>query len=146
MKENMYYGANAEIFRRAEILRSTMTEGEDILWNAIHVNPWHVKFRRQHPVSFYIVDFYCHRIKLVIELDGGIHLTDENKKIDKEREDGLKSFGLTVLRFKNEEVLMDLEGVLKKIKKTVKSIREISHSQSGLNPPLGDGGQTHSGV
>jgi acetylglutamate kinase len=154
MKENMYYGADAEIFRRAELLRSTMTEAEEILWNAIHINPWHLKFRRQHPLNYYIVDFYCHSIKLVIELDGKIHLKKEVKEIDEDKEGGLKSLGLTVLRFKNEEVLTDLEGVLNKIKKVVKNSREssvkevenLSQSkgypiqQSGPNPPLGDGG------
>src|SRR6185369_13752956 len=70
---NMFYGANHAIFQRAQELRSTMTTAEEILWNVLRINNWKLKFRRQHPVANYVVDFYCHRIRLVIELDGAIH-------------------------------------------------------------------------
>jgi cyclase len=104
MKENMFYGASHLIFQKAEELRNSMTVAEEMLWKHIHINEWHLKFRRQHPISNYVVDFYCHSVKLVIELDGGIHNTEEVKKYDEARENQLKDFGLTVLRFKNEEI------------------------------------------
>jgi cyclase len=78
MKENMFYGASKLIFQKAEELRKNMTHAELLMWGILKGNQLGVKFRRQHPVSFYIVDFYCHELKLVIEVDGSIHDVDEN--------------------------------------------------------------------
>lgn len=129
----MYYGASHLIFKRAEELRNRMTLVEEILWNHIHINEWKLKFRRQHPIWNYVVDFYCHGIKLVIELDGGIHDAEDVKKYDAERETHLKEMGLNVLRFKNEEILNNKIAVLEKISETIKRLQ---------SPPLGDGGKT----
>lgn len=131
MKENMFYGASHLIFQRAEELRNSMTPAEEILWKHIHINEWHLKFRRQHPISNYIVDFYCHGIKLVIELDGGIHDLEDVKRYDEERENNLKELGLTVVRFKNEEVLYNTSQVLQTIAENI---------QIAQNTPLADGG------
>jgi len=90
MKENMFYGAGPLIFRRAEDLRKNMTSAEKIIWNHVHINEWRLKFRRQHPISNFVVDFYCHPIKLVIEIDGDIHSNDDVKKNDRLREKTLK--------------------------------------------------------
>ncbi len=139
----MFFGANAEIFRRAEELRNRMTNAEEILWNAIHINEWHLKFRRQHPLANYIVDFYCHGVKLVIELDGRIHDEDEIKRNDSARETHLKEFNLTVLRFKNEEVINDTKSVLEKIKETIIKIQSSSQIHSEVQPPSGDGGKLY---
>ncbi|HEX4373391.1 MAG TPA: acetylglutamate kinase [Puia sp.] len=127
---NMYYGASNLIFERAKELRNTMTAAEQILWNHLHINEWKLKFRRQHPIANYIVDFYCHEKKLVIELDGGIHEVEDVKKWDEYREQHLKELGLTVIRFKNEEIFKEKKQVIEKI---YKIIREP-------NPPLGDRG------
>lgn len=81
MKENMFYGAGSLIFKRAVELRNRMTHAEQILWDELRINEWKLKFRRQHPISLYIVDFYCHRLKLVIEVDGSIHDNEEAKKM-----------------------------------------------------------------
>ena len=62
-KWNMHYGANPKLFELAEELRARMTEAEKILWERIKVNEWHLKFRRQHPISNYIADFYCHQVR-----------------------------------------------------------------------------------
>jgi cyclase len=78
-----------------------------------------MKFRRQHPISQFIVDFYCAEIKLVIELDGGYHDHPEIKEYDEGREFILKELGLTVMRFTNNEVDSDIQTVLKKIKKYI---------------------------
>ena len=83
MKENVFYGASNLVFQRATELRVMMTPGEEILWDELHINEWKLKFRRQHPIGNYVVDFYCHVNKLVIELDGTIHDRDEVKKNDK---------------------------------------------------------------
>ncbi len=126
MKENMFYGAGRLIFQRAEELRNSMTPAEEILWNVIHINDWKVKFRRQHPIANYVVDFYCHSAKLVIELDGSIHDNDEVKINDEYRESHLRELGLTILRFKNEDVF--------KRKKTV--LETISNALNRLQAPL----------
>lgn len=132
MKDNMFYGASNLIFQRAEELRNRMTPAEESLWRYLHINEWKLKFRRQHPVSNYVVDFYCHAIKLVIELDGGIHDVEEVKRIDAEREQNLKELGLTVLRFKNEEVFQNRKIVLETISKIISELK---------SPPLEDNGK-----
>lgn len=132
MKENMYYGASHLIFQRAEQLRNKMTPAEEILWKILHINAWKVKFRRQHPIWQYIADFYCHKLKLVIELDGSVHDVDEVKKNDTDREKHLRDFGITVLRFSNTEIFKNISLVLEKISQTVEQLN---------SPPLGDGGK-----
>ncbi len=139
MKENMYYGASNLIFQKAEELRSRMTPAEEILWKHIHINEWKLKFRRQHPIWNYIADFYCHKIKLVIELDGGIHELDEVKENDLIREQHLKEFGLTVLRFKNEDVFKNINYVLNKISETVNQLNIANLNKEALNTLSGDG-------
>ena len=135
MKDNMHYGASNLIFQKAEELRNNMTLAEEILWKEIHINQWKAKFRRQHPIAIYIVDFYCHSLKLVIELDGGIHDTDEAKRNDEIREKHLRELGLRVIRFKNEEVYREMDKVLN----TISSIINETNS-SLLNTPLGERG------
>lgn len=124
MKDNMFYGASHLIFQKAEELRNRMTPAEEVLWKHIHINEWKLKFRRQHPISNFVVDFYCHAAKLVIELDGGIHEVEEVKRYDVEREELLKSFGLTVIRFKNEDIFHNKSTVLKIIEQTILTIKE----------------------
>jgi len=131
MKENMFYGAGPLIFKRAEELRKNMTSAENIIWQHVHINEWKLKFRRQHPISNFVVDFYCHPLKLVIEIDGDIHTNEEVKKNDKLREKTLKDLGLIVIRFDNGEVYMNSDTVLKKIDETIRVLQ---------NSPLGDGG------
>ncbi len=142
-KHNMFYGANPMLFELAEELRAKMTPAEEILWNAIKINEWHLKFRRQHPISLYIADFYCHQTKLVIELDGGYHDYKEVKIYDAKRENDLKDYGISVLRFKNEEVFNDLNNVLNKISITISNIKNTAKNKAELlrNFPSGDGGQ-----
>ena len=134
MKENMFYGANSFVFQRAEELRNRMTPSEEVLWKSIHINEWKLKFRRQHPIANWVVDFYCHPIKLVIEVDGDVHEAEDVKKNDDEREKYLKNLGLTVLRFKNEEVLKNRKAVLERISETIVRL---------LCPPLGDRGKLY---
>ncbi len=142
-KHNMFYGANPMLFELAEELRAKMTPAEEILWNAIKINEWHLKFRRQHPISLYIADFYCHQTKLVIELDGGYHHNKEVKIYDAKREDDLKDYGITVLRFKNEEIFTDLNNVLNKIGITISNIKNTAKEKQELanNSPSGDRGK-----
>src|SRR5690606_14257621 len=80
------------------------------------------KFRRQHPIHKFIADFYCHKLKLIIEVDGKYHESEEQKISDLERSRLLTFQGIQVLRFTNEEVLNDIELVLKRIRKEIESI------------------------
>ena len=82
--ENLFYGASPEIFRRANDLRKRMTPAESALWTLLRNKKLDgYKFRRQHPAKTFILDFYCHSIKLAIELDGGIHKNPIQAEYDK---------------------------------------------------------------
>jgi cyclase len=116
MEKKMFHKASPLIFERAAALRERMTGAENVLWEHLNNKRLGVKFRRQHPLANYIVDFYCHKFKLVIEVDGGIHENVKIKKHDVEREEHLKQMGLTIIRFTNNEVLYQIEKVLENIK------------------------------
>lgn len=129
--DNMFYGASSLIFQRAEELRNSMTSAERIIWKHIHINEWKLKFRRQHPIANYVVDFYCHQLRLVIEVDGDIHDLEDVKQNDIEREETLRSLGLHVIRFKNEEVYKKANDVLRVIDETVKNLRNTLSGDGG---------------
>ena len=117
----MWKGASPRIFANAEKLRESATEAEELLRLALRENQLDgYKFRRQHPLSIYIADFYCHKLKLVIEIDGGYHKTKEQIILDEQRTDTIEFQGLKVIRFTNEEVLLKLPEVLNKIKEFAK--------------------------
>ena len=92
-----------------------MTECEKILWSKIKNDALGVRFRRQYGIGDYIADFYCPILKFVIELDGGQHFTKEALEYDEIREKFMKNLGIKTLRFSNNEVIDDIEEVLKKI-------------------------------
>jgi len=96
---------------RARKLRRDMTPAERKLWSLVRNNRLGVKFRRQVPYDCFILDFFCVEARLVVELDGAQHYTAEGKRKDKMRDAELRSDGLEVLRFLNEEVLENEEGV-----------------------------------
>ncbi len=113
--ERMFAGADDTLFKRAAELRNQPTHAEEILWNYLRIKPLGFKFRRQHPFLNYILDFYCHQLKLVIEVDGPIHQKEEIKKADEVRESHLKDHGLCILRFTNEEIITKPEAVITQI-------------------------------
>jgi very-short-patch-repair endonuclease len=80
-----------------------------------------LKFRRQHPIDKFIVDFYCHEAKLAIELDGGGHTEAVQAKYDKERTESLEGEGIRVLRFWNTDVFKNLKGVIETIADAIPS-------------------------
>jgi very-short-patch-repair endonuclease len=102
-----------EKLERARELRQEMTPVEKILWNELRGNKLGVHFRRQQVIAGFIVDFYCHKAGLVIELDGSVH--DEQKEEDARRDKVLSEMELRIVRFKNQEVLKNLSAVLGKI-------------------------------
>ena len=110
----MFYGASQNIFENAKKLRYKMTPSEEKLWAELSENKLkNYRFRRQHPLGNYIADFYCHKAKLVVEIDGEIHDSEENKEYDSGRDKTMESFGIKVLRFTNNDIEKNLIGVLK---------------------------------
>lgn len=112
MRKEMYYGAEPILFEFAKEMRNHLTEAEAYLWRFLSEGYFDYHFRRQHPIKYFIADFYCHAFKLVIEVDGGYHGIPEQYEYDCERDWELSLLGITVLRFTNEEVLYDIEHVL----------------------------------
>lgn len=92
-----------------------MTKEEIILWSKIRKNQFNVKFARQKIIGDYIADFYCHKAKLIIELDGSQHYQEKGLQDDKTRDEYFISKGLKILRFSNNEILKNLDNVLKVI-------------------------------
>ncbi len=126
----MFDQAHPLLFERAKALRKNMTETEKILWNYLKAGVAGLKFRRQHPLGLYIADFYCHPIRLVIELDGRIHDREDVKENDEQREKELISWGNRILRFKNEEVLNNVEAVLLMIIQKAEELKKAKPSKS----------------
>ena len=116
-QESMWKGATISTFQKAQLLRATMTSSESLLWDELKGNKLlGYKFRRQHPIGNYIVDFYVHKLKLVIEVDGKYHEKMEQINRDKDRTAFLEFNGLKVIRFTNEEVENSIENIIEKIK------------------------------
>ena len=112
----MFYGADSETFETAHMLRKNMTLAELILWKKLKDRRlFKSKFRRQHPINRFIVDFYNHEFKLVIEIDGEIHRDNQATDYDSGRTYELEKFGIKVLRFSNEEVIYNSKSVIEKI-------------------------------
>lgn len=111
----MHAGAIKPLYQRAREFRNNAAHAETILWGYLKTKPSGYKFRRQHPYSNYVLDFYCHAIKWVIEVDGPIHNMPEVKINDGQRQSTLQNDGLFVLRFSNETVEKKSELVVLEI-------------------------------
>jgi len=103
-------------------LRSELPRAEQILWNQLRGYQLGFKFRRQVSIGPYIVDFYCPKKKIVIEVDGDSHYESGKKEYDKARSEYIISKGVFVVRFTNLEVYDDLEGVLSRLKELLNKI------------------------
>ncbi len=115
----MFYGADRFLFGRAKELRNKLTNAEQLFWQLLKKEFPNYKFRRQHPITIYIADFYCHKLKLVIEIDGSIHNIPEVKSDDVKRQRDLENLGLFVIRFTNEQVKYHIEEVIDHITRTI---------------------------
>ena len=112
----MFYGAEARTFEAARMLRKNMTLAELILWKKLRDRTiFKTKFRRQHPINFFIADFYAHEYKLVIEIDGEIHNNQEIIEYDSGRTAELEKLGIKVLRFSNDQVIYKMDSVINRI-------------------------------
>jgi very-short-patch-repair endonuclease len=129
IERNMFYCASRNTFDKAHGLRKNMTKAEVYLWKRLKDKKlFKVKFRRQHPVDIFVVDFYCHEIKLAIEIDGGIHLDKEISEYDHGRTHDIEKLGIKIIRFTNDQVFNDINKVLCDI--SIK-IKELTPLQGG---------------
>ena len=118
--ESMFKGASARIFKNAEVLRNNMTESELLLWEKLKNKKFYgLKFRRQHPIQTFVADFYCHKLQLIIEIDGEYHNDENQIELDETRTSILEFNGISVIRFTNDEVKNSIEKVLSKIEKYI---------------------------
>jgi very-short-patch-repair endonuclease len=108
-----------EKLERARELRHEMTPAENTLWQELRGNKLGVHFRRQQVIAGFIVDFYCHKAGLVIELDGGVHDEETQKESDARKDKALNELGLRIIRFRNEEVLKDISQVVGRIRELI---------------------------
>ena len=111
---------NPQLKSRARQLRQNLTDSERALWSRLRGKQLSgVQFCRQKPLGNYIVDFYAHRVKLVIEIDGSQHLETHRAEKDRKRDAYLSGLGLMVLRFDSRQVLAENEAVMEIIYQTV---------------------------
>lgn len=134
-----------DLLAYARKLRLEQTDAEQLIWHLLRDRRFaDAKFRRQHPVEAsdkkFILDFYCHELKLAIELDGGQH--QEAQIRDESRTAALRNLGITVIRFWNNEVLQQTEAVLEKLWNTIMEKKPVeSPSQASLTPAPSPGGR-----
>jgi|SRR6185436_18258040 len=129
-----YYGADDLTFERAKKLRKKLTPAEALLWKALRNRRLEgFKFRRQHPIGPFIADFYCDAALLVVEVDGDVHDVPSVMERDLERTRFIENAGVKIIRFRNEEVLVNLSSVLDEIGKCLLT-RKAPHPN-----PLPDG-------
>ena len=129
--------------------RQHATQAENLLWLYLKGKQSGYKFRRQHVIKQYIVDFINLKYKLIVEIDGKYHFRDEQIIKDEERTRDLEQWGYRVIRFTNEEIFNHREEVIKKIKKTIMAIESYNTDQIGggqLNTQTSSQTSTQSGV
>ena len=114
----------------AKQMRKEYTDAENYLWQQVRADKLGVKFRRQHPIESYIVDFVCLQSALIVEVDGGYHEASDQKIYDEERTRILNEIGFTVIRFSNDEVLNSIEKVISKIQEAL--AKSESHSNKEI--------------
>ncbi len=113
----MFYGAPPVVFEKARQLRNNMTKHETIIWEQLKRNKiLGLRFKAQHPIHKYAVDFYCHKLRLAIEIDGENHQKPSQLEYDVGRTADLNNFGIHVMRFTNLEVESNLENVVEQIR------------------------------
>ena len=116
---------NGNLIKTAKSLRKDMTPQEIHLWYDF-LRSYPIRFQRQKTIKSFIVDFYCHKAKLIVEIDGSQHFSEQGLAYDNERTNILKEFDLEVIRFSNNDVNINFEGVCMEIDRVVKQrISEI---------------------
>ncbi|HAN17820.1 MAG: hypothetical protein A2X13_05845 [Bacteroidetes bacterium GWC2_33_15] len=132
LENPIYHGAKAKTLGKAHDLRMCMTSSERILWqNLRNKKVLDYKFRRQHAISQFIADFYCHEARSVIEVDGGYHNNPDQQEYDKGRTAELENLGIKVLRFTNKDVETDINKVITEISTYLKHFTPPKSSPKG---------------
>ena len=115
--DNLHKEAIGRLYQYGRELRKELTEAEKLLWAELRNRKLNgLKFRRQHPLDKFIVDSYCNEKKLVVELDGSVHDEKISKEYDEARTAMLAGLNVFVLRFRNEEVINNMQNVLERIR------------------------------
>jgi very-short-patch-repair endonuclease len=116
----LHAGANPYLFKYAKDLRKRQTDAEKIVWEMLRDRRFqNLKFRRQHPIFDFVADFYCHSLKLIVEIDGGYHDLPEQVRYDQERDQYFEEYSYNVMRFPNKDVLFDLKSVRKRLREYI---------------------------
>lgn len=115
----MHQGAKSRLFKHALRLRENSTKSESILWERLKNKQLGYKFRRQHPLGTFILDFYCHEAKLCIEVDGEYHHKSDQILYDQERTNQIMASGLNVIRFDNSRIINHIEEVVSEIRQSI---------------------------
>ena len=114
------------VLLRARELRHPQTPAEATLWRNLRDRNIGYKFRRQHPIDRFIIDFYCAKAKLCIEIDGSLHFETEQEEYDKVRTEFLESLGYQVIRFTNHDVRYNIHAVVDEIVRVIENrIKEL---------------------
>jgi very-short-patch-repair endonuclease len=129
MSRETRHRINPTILQRARELRQPLTAAERTLWRRIRDRQLGYKYRRQHPIENFIVDFYCAEARLCIEIDGPTHLDPAQEEYDQAHTEILESLGYNVIRFTNEDVQFNANEVTERILLTTKSLLS-SHTPS----------------
>jgi very-short-patch-repair endonuclease len=138
VEKEMYFGAKPKLFGYVRVMRKNPTDAERILWTELKkLKSDGIIFRRQHPIDIFIADFYCHSLKVIIEVDGEIHETIDAMEYDLGRSVELDKYNITVLRFCNDEVISSIDSVLEKIKQYI--YKNPSPSLPGEGVPMAIG-------
>jgi very-short-patch-repair endonuclease len=125
---------NSKLKELSKNLRHEQTDAEKCLWERIRHNHLGYTFYRQKPIGEYIVDFYCPKRRLVIEVDGGQHFSGETKHTDEIRDEYMRSLGLTIMRFSNSDVLKNTDSVAEAIYERMGKIFLTPPLQKGDKP------------
>ena len=125
---------NQSFFRYAQEMRKNPTESEKALWTILRklCDKGYI-FRRQHPIDIFIADFYCHKLKLIVEVDGDVHDSEKAVEYDDGRSAELEKYGLSIIRFTNDQVLKETDKVTFQIQNYITRLTSRS--------PLGEGDQ-----
>jgi cyclase len=132
-KGGMFEGATHLLFDNAKRLRNTMTDSELALWMYLRKGVNGFKFRRQHPICLYVADFYCHKAKLIVEIDGSVHNLEKVQIQDKNKEEDILRWGYHLVRFTNKEVHQSIDKVIDVIKNTILNIINLQKQNTSPN-------------
>lgn len=126
---------NPKLKQTARQLRKNMTPAEKKIWHG-YFRAFKYPVLRQRPIDNYIVDFYCPEYRLIVEIDGESHFTEEGKVYDEERTKILEQYGLKIIRFLNEDVLKNLEGVVGKLETIMANLKKTIDNQANSSPTI----------